>query len=746
MSAIFDDPEMQEIYEGFLIETNELLDNISQDLMILENEPNDLDLLNRIFRSFHTIKGTSSFMGFDPIAKITHHAEDILNKLRKEELFVNQPIIDILLEVYDWIVSLLERIQNGESDPVVDFSETIKNIEILKTGNIPEGYKNQEESEVNTEEENSNISTEADSSILDKVLENRDMFDKPGDFSDDELELLQQAFAEVNKSFNVKNEPAVSNEIIIENDDTETLITDNEYSGPTVWDSMDSQEVLPVLNLQTELSESETVDAVESVEAIESVVTEEDNYTQFNEDVVSEEASQLDLPKIEESISVDIPESKTQTIENVIKKDIQKAPEINKTKVDDSKAKASAQSSTETIRVDVQRLETLMDLSGELVLGRNRLAQLTNHLESTLENKEQVKDLTETTTQIDFITSEIQSAVMRMRMVPIGKLYQKAPRIVRDLAKEFSKKINLVVKGEETEIDRGIIEELNDPLVHMIRNSCDHGIESPKERIALGKPETGTITLDADQEGNNIVLKISDDGKGMDPEKLKTKAIEKGLITHEQAAQMSPREAFQLIFAPGFSTAAVVSAVSGRGVGMDVVRTNIHKLKGIIDIESEIGVGTTFVIKLPLTLAIIQGLLVKVQNETYAIPLSSVVEVVSLEQNQVNTINTQEVIRVRAEVLPIIRLDKVLQTSTIKDTLDKRYVVNVGLGMQRVGFVVDELLGQQEIVIKSLGEYLGSVRGIAGSTIMGDGRVIMIVDVAQLLENIYNSDYNKKNE
>lgn len=759
MSAIFDDPEMQEIYEGFLIETNELLDNISQDLMILENDPNDLDLLNRIFRSFHTIKGTSSFMGFDPIAKITHHAEDILNKLRKEELFVNQPIIDVLLEVYDWIVSLLERIQNGESAPVVDFSDTIKNIEILKTGNIPEGYKNQEESDVYTEEENSNISTEADSSILDKVLENRDMFDKPGDFSDDELELLQQAFAEVNKSFNAKNDSPLVVENTIEIEAIEDGADDNDYNGPTVWDSMDSQEVLPVLNLQIELSESDNIETVDNnesfdnnetvdiVETIENIVLDEDVYNQFDDDLLPEETIQVDLPKAEESVSIPIPETKVQAIDNVVKQNTQKAAEVSKIKSEsESKSKASAQSSTETIRVDVQRLETLMDLSGELVLGRNRLAQLTNHLESTLENKEQVKDLTETTTQIDFITSEIQSAVMRMRMVPIGKLYQKAPRIVRDLAKEFSKKINLVVKGEETEIDRGIIEELNDPLVHMIRNSCDHGVESPKERIALGKPETGTITLDADQEGNNIVLKISDDGKGMDPEKLKSKAIEKGLITHEQAAQMSPREAFQLIFAPGFSTAAVVSAVSGRGVGMDVVRTNIHKLKGIIDIESEIGVGTTFVIKLPLTLAIIQGLLVKVQNETYAIPLSSVVEVVSLEQNQVNTINTQEVIRVRAEVLPIIRLDKVLQTSTIKDTLDKRYVVNVGLGMQRVGFVVDELLGQQEIVIKSLGEYLGSVRGIAGSTIMGDGRVIMIVDVAQLLENIYNSDYNKKNE
>ncbi len=734
MIALFDDPEMQEIYEGFLIETNELLDNISQDLMILENEPDDLDLLNRIFRSFHTIKGTSSFMGFEPIARITHHAEDILNKLRKSELSVNQPIIDILLEVYDWIVRLMDEIQSGDANPNVDFSHTINIIEILKTGNIPDEYK----TDLNESSSNNSIDNEkphdydnqTDGSVLDKVLENREMFDKPGDFSDDELDLLQKAFAEVNKSFS-SNKPT---EIIVEpSKSNEDSIEENQYVGPTVWDSDETDEVISNVLDQTTNTETKSSNALSLLDD-----DVEQDYIKSNEKQSKIEESKIDLNEPKETPNV-IPQKQ----DNIITSINQKVQESHKAKPEsDSKSKGPSAGSTETIRVDVQRLETLMDLSGELVLGRNRLAQLTNHLESTLENKEQVKDLTETTTQIDFITSEIQSAVMRMRMVPIGKLYQKAPRIVRDLAKEFAKKINLVVKGEETEIDRGIIEELNDPLVHMIRNSCDHGVESPKERISLGKPEIGHIILDAEQEGNNIVLRISDDGKGMDPEKLKSKAVEKGLITHEQASQMSSREAFQLIFAPGFSTAAVVSAVSGRGVGMDVVRTNIHKLKGIIDIESEIGVGTTFIIKLPLTLAIIQGLLVKVQDETYAIPLSSVVEVVSLEQSQVNTINTQEVIRVRAEVLPIIRLDKVLQTSSIKETLDKRYVVNVGLGMQRVGFVVDELLGQQEIVIKSLGEYLGSINGIAGSTIMGDGRVIMIVDVAQLLESIYNSDYN----
>jgi two-component system chemotaxis sensor kinase CheA len=647
---IFEDPEMQEIFEGFLVETNELLENISQDLVLIENQPDDLDLLNRIFRSFHTIKGTSSFMGFDLVSGITHHAEDILNKLRRSELKINQPIIDVLLEVQDWIILLLEKIERSDNSPV-DYSMTIKKIDELKNSRleiIPP--------QTHVIESSTTLKTEAILSAVDKVLNNQELFNSPCDFSENEIELIQLAFNEVSASLR-KTEVIDKSEIPeIDEINDDVLLEEN----PIVFD-------------------------------------EEKSYEPLNKNTNSGHP-------------------KEETMQGM-------------------KSKGMA---SESIRVDVQRLEILMDLSGELVLGRNRLAQLTNYLEHTLDNKEQIRDLIETTSQIDFITSEIQSAIMRMRMVPIGKLYQKAPRIVRDLSNEFGKNIKLIVKGEDTEIDRGIIEELNDPLVHMIRNSCDHGIESPEERVKFGKPVNGTITLDADQEGNNIVLRISDDGKGMDPEKLKLKGIEKGLITSEQAIQMTQREAFQLIFAPGFSTAATVSAVSGRGVGMDVVRTNILKLKGLIEIESEIGIGTTFIIKLPLTLAIIQGLLVKVNKETYAIPLNSVIEVVALEEKEVYTINRQEVIRVRKEVLPIIRLENALNTGVYNNTNSKRYVVNVGLGIQRVGFVVDELLGQQEVVIKSLGEYLGSVRGIAGSTILGDGRVIMIIDVAQLLEIIYN--------
>lgn len=641
MTTHFSNEDMQELFDSFLIETSEILESLSQDLMTLENEPRNFDLLNRIFRGFHTIKGTASFMGFEEIATVTHHAEDILNKLRRDELVVNLGIIDVLLEVHDIIKILVEDIKNGEIKPF-DYTEIVAKIELVKDPNaeIPQPPAHHETVEkIEEKKDHFEPNPEALSgSAVDKVLSNSDLFSEPGDFTPEELALIQAAFDEVNST------------------------------------------------MRTEIKE------------------ETEKYKQ--------------KIKVEEEKAAEEP--------------------TDESKAAQAGAKMS-KAASETIRIDVSRIEILMDLSGELVLGRNRLTQISDIIESSIANKDKVRELLETTAQIDFITSEIQSAVMKMRMVQIAKLYQKAPRIVRDLSKEFNKKINLVLLGEETEIDRGIIEELNDPLVHMLRNSCDHGIETADERIKTGKIPEGTIIINAYQEGNAIVLKISDDGKGMDPEKLKTKALEKGLITEEQAMTMAKNEALQLIFAPGFSTAQKVTSVSGRGVGMDVVRTNIQNLKGLIEIDSELGKGSTFTIKLPLTLAIIQGLLVKVQNEEYAIPLSSVIEVVSITDEAIYTINNQEVIRIREDVNPLIRLDKTLKCAATTESLHGKYVVLVGYGYQKIGLVVDELLGQQEIVIKSLGEYLGHIKGIAGSTILGDGRVIMIIEVSELINKSYNA-------
>ncbi|MDQ1266958.1 MAG: Histidine kinase, partial [Bacteroidota bacterium] len=399
----FSDPDMQEIFEGFLIETNELLDSLSQDLMEIEINPDDVDLINRIFRSFHTIKGTSSFMGFAEIAEITHHAEDILNKLRRGELVINQPIIDVLLEVHDWITILINKIQTDDNRPI-DYSNTISIIEKLKKSTTEE----EEEEAIASALSGSAKSDDADNNALGKVLENEEFAQGPGDFTDEELALLEAAFHESNKQF--FNTTLQS--------ESQNIIDDEVYTDS------------------------------------------------FEPNMEREEIEETPPVKIEDTAKFEKPDKSS----NIPNKGL--------------KSKTSAET---TIRVDVNRVESLMDLSGELVLGRNRLAQITEKIQHYFKNKEIARELIETTAQVDFVTSEIQAAVMRMRMVPIAKLYQKAPRIVRDLAKEFGKKINLVVKGEETEIDRGIIEELNDPLVHMIRNSCDHGVESVADREAAGK-------------------------------------------------------------------------------------------------------------------------------------------------------------------------------------------------------------------------------------------------------------------
>ncbi len=386
-----------------------------------------------------------------------------------------------------------------------------------------------------------------------------------------------------------------------------------------------------------------------------------------------------------------------------------------------------------TIRVEVARLDHLMNLVGELVLGRNRLSQIVSQGKEDNGHEDFSRQLAETGAQIDFITTELQTAVMKTRMVQIGRVFNRFPRLVRDIAKEFSKEIDLVIKGEETELDKSIIEEISDPLVHLIRNAADHGIEAPDVRVSSGKPPLGTIHLSAGHEGNHIIIEIRDDGAGMDPEKLKQKAIEKGLITAEESHEMKTEDVYGLIFIPGFSTAQKVSNVSGRGVGMDVVKTNITKLNGMITVESEVGKGTKFTLKLPLTLAIIQGLLVGVGEETFAIPLSSVLEVVHTSQPEVSTVNGRQVIRLRETVLPLVSIGDVLDLPSGTAGTASFYTVVVGVANRKFGIIVDRLVGQKEVVIKPLGAYLRNIPGIAGSTILGDGRVIMILDAGELL-------------
>ena len=577
------DPDMKEIVESFLIETKEILEKLDFDLLELEKRPEDSDLLNQIFRSFHTIKGTSGFLGLEKLPHVTHKAEDILNKLRKGEVKLSTHLMDGIILGYDTIKGLLKKIE----------------------------------------------------------------IDKNEDFNTDEA-----------------------------NSTLEHLIS--EIEGGAVAD-----EIVEVKNLT-------------------------DGLDQKAKEILAADAS-FSEPK-----------------QNVVKQEVKKTTQT-----------ATVQENT--IRVDVDRLDDLLDIVSEIVLGRNRLSQVNSKFAIENEGTTFSKDFGEVTKQIDLMTTELQLVVMKLRMIKIGKIFNRYPRLVRDLCRDLGKEVELVIKGEDTEVDKNLIEEINDPLVHLIRNSVDHGVENPEIRKNAGKNPKGTVILSAEHVGNNIVITIEDDGKGIDPNVIREKAIEKGLVTRERAKEFSRQEMMNLIFLPGFSTAEKVSNVSGRGVGMDVVKTNVAKLRGIINIESETGKGTKIIIKLPLTLAIISGMIVKALGDFLVIPLGSVIEVLRVNKEQINSIKGKEVIKLRDSVLPLVTLDYLLagkSNGRKKEEQEWQYVVEVGIAEKRYGIKVDELIGQQEVVIKSLGSYLGKIDGVAGSTIMGDGTVVMILDIIELFNRL----------
>lgn len=392
----------------------------------------------------------------------------------------------------------------------------------------------------------------------------------------------------------------------------------------------------------------------------------------------------------------------------------------------------------QTIRVETRRLDSVMNLVGELVLGRNRLMKLGGGLEQTYENDSMVRELGETLAQINLVTTDLQLAVMKTRMLPIRKVLGKFPRMVRDLSQKLGKQVRLELQGEETELDKSVADEMGDPLVHLVRNAIDHGIELPADRHTAGKPAEGVVRISASQEGNSIVIRIQDDGRGLQVEKIKAKALSRGLISESELAGMDQREIFGLIFLPGFSTAEQVTDVSGRGVGMDVVRTNIRKINGTVEIDSQPGHGSTITIKLPLTIAIIQALLVEVDRSTFAIPLSSVIEAVKITKSDLKTVNGREVLNLRERVLPLLRLADEFEIPT-DPMRDKFYVVVAAMGDRQVGVIVDHLRSQEEVVIKSMGDYLTNIKGIAGATITGEGKVVLILDVPELVDNVRNS-------
>lgn len=416
---------------------------------------------------------------------------------------------------------------------------------------------------------------------------------------------------------------------------------------------------------------------------------------------------------------------------------VMKTPETNQKPEAEEKEKSGDHEKDKTLRIDTERLDQVMDLVGELVLSRNRLSKILSEIEQLYDGDDKIKSLIETASSLNLITTDLQLSVMKMRMVPIRKVFNKFPRMVRDIARKADKKIDLRIYGEATEVDKSVIEEIADPLVHIVRNSIDHGVEQPSERIKNGKPETGTITLGAYQEGNYIVIEISDDGKGIDPVVVEKKARERGLIKSTDT-RLSSKEIISFIFEPGFSTAEKITDISGRGVGMDVVKTNLGRINGIIDVSSEVGKGTKINLKIPLTLAIIQVLMVKTNGEIYALPLSSILETVRVTRDSIKTVDGQEILNVRDRLIPLIRLSEVLEIEMDRNKKDLVYVVLMAIAEKRIGIIVDELCHQEEVVIKSVGSYFSDIKEISGATITGDGKVGLILDPGSLINQHQN--------
>ncbi|MDP2689792.1 MAG: chemotaxis protein CheA, partial [Deltaproteobacteria bacterium] len=406
----------------------------------------------------------------------------------------------------------------------------------------------------------------------------------------------------------------------------------------------------------------------------------------------------------------------------------------------DAKAEENPHAQTKdkehSIRVDIERLDSVLNLAGELVLARNRLMKLGGRLVDLDRDDELVTQVNEGISQLDLVTTDLQLAVMKMRMQPIAKVFNKFPRMVRDLARQNDKEVELVITGEETELDKTVIEEIGDPLVHLVRNALDHGMDMPEERVAAGKPRCGTLTLAAYQEGRNIIVSVGEDGRGIDPAAIRNSAVAKGLISRDEAEKLTDKESLNLIFIPGFSTAKKVSNISGRGVGMDVVKTNISRINGTISIESEVGRGTKIIFRLPLTLAIIQALTVEAGGEVYGIPLSTVIENIRIAPDDIKTVEGREVIHIRNRVFPVVKLGELVTGRPRGLSADWQYIVIIGVGEKTFGVLVDKLHAQEEIVMKSMGEYLKGTEGIAGACITGDGNVILILDVCGLLDSL----------
>ena len=692
----------------FLEESREHLQALNQCLLDLENDPSNLSVLDEIFRSAHTLKGMSATMGFTTIAELTHEMENVLDLMRKEQLSASHELIDTIFRCVDTLEQLVENVAAG-SNETIDIQPLLQMLSSIAKGEAPAAAP---------------AETAKAPAPVQKAASQETA---PANEKEQYLFALNEA--EENVIVEARAQGVQAYQIEVQLSETCLLKSARAYMSMSALDELgDVLRSIPTVDeLEKENFERSfqvlllsDVEAVKVEQALLSI-SEVEKVTVLPIDLLEKAPKAAEAEAVAPTVTADAALAATPT------EAVKKAAEPSKAAAAQGDKKSNHRSS-QSVRVDIDKLDSLLNLVGELVINKTRLEQIgiTHRL----------TDLVETIEQMDRVTTDLQNVVMKVRMVPVGQVFNRFPRMVRDLSRELNKEINLIIQGEETELDRTVIDEIGDPLVHLLRNSIDHGIEHPDERVAKGKNPVGEVRLIASHEGNNVVILVEDDGKGINAEVIKQKAIEKGLITQAEADKMDANEAVRLVFLPGFSTAEVVTDVSGRGVGMDAVKNKIESLGGMVDVETKINEGSKFKIRLPLTLAIIQALLVEVAKEIYAIPLGSIDSTINLEPSDIKTIQNREVILLRGQIIPIIRLADVLQVPrAASEDSGELFVVIVHMGEFRAGIIVDNLIGQQEIVIKSLGKLLAGIKVIAGATILGNGQVALILDIGSLLQS-----------
>lgn len=692
--------DVSQYLEIFIDETKEHLQNLNEQLLIIEKEPDNTDTINEIFRAAHSLKGMAGTMGYKRMQKLTHQMENVFSEIRNGKMKVDANLVDILFQCLDALEEYLDNIQEAADEGTNDNEPILKELDAILNG---ESAKQVEEE--SKKEENADKPKDGDGDIRKY---------KEFVYSDFEIHAVQEAFDKGLKVY----------AITVQVDETCLLKAARAF---LVFKSLES--VGEIIKSQPSVQdiEDEKFDQMFSIciisdNPLDKVIGVIKNVSEIKE-AVGEEISKIEdiKPKEEKEVKEEKEDKKAETAASDAKKPEAKKPA--------AKPKAGGKPVVNrSVRVDIEKLDVLMNLVSELIIAKNGLISTSS--DGTGNNSQSFNEQIE---YLERVTTNLHESVMKVRMMPIETVTQKFPRMIRDLSKKLDKKMELVMTGEDTELDRTVIDEIGDPLMHLLRNSADHGLESAEVRAQRGKPEVGTVKLDAYQDGNNVIIEVSDDGNGIDVEAVRNKALEKGSITQEQADAMTDKEVIDLLFRPSFSTAKKVTDVSGRGVGLDVVKSKVEALGGDIEVKTQLGEGSTFVIRLPLTLAIIQALMVELGEEKYAISLGSIQTIEDIPVEDIKYVQTKEVINLRGTVIPLIRLDSVLDIES-KEKPDSLTVVIVKKGDKLAGMVVDRLLGQQEIVIKSLGKYISnSSKIISGATILGNGEVALIIDVNTLL-------------